>query len=125
VSDRAALEMLINRHIVAWAKPRIHAKLLWDKLEPGKLSKQLAPAGVDEVGAVGEEVVPALLERLEKDNDMRMCPGGRMMDADRAVLNELVLKRGRVWNVATRDYDMRAERADFPQRVERLCRGAE
>jgi len=122
-SDRAALAMLIDRHIMIYAKPHINAKLLWDKLEPGHFSRQLAPAGVDEAGAVGEEEIPVLLERFEKDSERRMCPGGRMKDADRAVLNALILKRGRVWQVDKRDYEMRPDWADYPRRVERLCRG--
>jgi hypothetical protein len=121
--DRAALATLIERHIRTYGQPRIHAKLFWDKLEPGRFSRLLAPAGVNEVGAVSEEVIPALLERLEKDSAKRMCPGGAMMDADRAVLTALILKRGRLWNVDKRDYEMRPDWADFPQRVGGLCRG--
>jgi len=121
-SDRTALAMLIDRHIAAYAKPHINAKLLWDKLEPGRFSKHLAPRGVDQAGAVGEEEIPVLLERLEQDSGTRMCPGGRMMDADRAVLTALILKRGRVWNVNKRDYEMRPDWVDYAPRVERLCR---
>ena len=41
-----------------------------------------------------------LLVRLEKDGGARLCPGGRMMDADRAVLKELVLAKVRVYDEA-------------------------
>lgn len=120
--DRFALMSLLERHLVAYAKPRINSKLLWDRLEPGNFSGQLAPAGVEDVGAVGEEVIVTLLDRLEKDTQARMCPGGQMMDADRALLHALVLKHGRRWNADKRDYEMRPEWVDYPQRVERLCR---
>jgi hypothetical protein len=43
-------------------------------------------------------VIPLLLERLEEYGETRLCPGGQMMDADRAVLNQLVLAK-------VRDYD--------------------
>jgi hypothetical protein len=98
--DRTVLRSLIERHFAGYATPNIKTKLLWDALEPGRFSRQLAPAGVNEVGAVDEEVLPLLLERLEKYGDVRLCPGGRMMDADRAVLNELVLAKVRVYDAA-------------------------
>ena len=98
--DRTVLRTLTERHFAGYAIPNIKTKLLWDALEPGSFSRQLAPAGVDEVGAVDEEVLPLLLERLEKHGEPRLCPGGRMMDADRAVLNELVLAKVRVYDAA-------------------------
>jgi hypothetical protein len=98
--DRTTLRTLIERHFAGYAIPNIKTKLLWDALEPGDFSRQLAPAGVHEVGAVDEEVLPLLLERLEKDGEVRVCPGGRMRDADRAVLNELVLAKVRVYDAA-------------------------
>lgn len=122
-ADRAALRALVDRHFLRYAVPNIRAELLWDTLEPGGFSRQLAPKGVDEAGAVGEEVIPVLLEQLEKHGEARLCPGGRMMDADRAVLNALVLKKGRVWNVAKQAYEMRPDWDSYQARVERLCRG--
>ncbi len=98
--DRTALRTLVERQFAGYATPNIKTKLLWDALEPGSFSRQLTPAGVDEVGAVDEEVLPLLLERLEKYGEARLCPGGRMMDADRAVLNELVLAKVRVYDAA-------------------------
>ena len=77
-----------------------NAKLIWDALEPGGFSRQLAPHGLNEQGVVSEEVIPLLLERLEKYGEARLCPGGRMMDADRAVLNELVLANVRKYDEA-------------------------
>lgn len=121
--DHAALRTLMNRHFLRYAVPNIRAKLLWDALEPGGFSRQLAPKGVSEVGEVNEEVIPVLLERIEKSGEARLCPGGRMMDADRAVLNALVLAKGRVWNVATRAYEMRPQWDNYQRRVERLCPG--
>ena len=118
--DRAALHLLMSP---SYALPHTRAKLLWDALEPGGFSRQLAPRGVGEAGAVDEEVIPVLLERLEKHAQARLCPGGRMMDADRAVLNALVLAKGRVWNVEKRAYEMRTQWVGYPERVERLCRG--
>jgi hypothetical protein len=93
--DRTVLRTVIERHFAGYAIPNIRTKLLWDALEPGSFSRQLAPAGVNDVGAVDEEVFPLLLERLEKYGDARVCPGGRLIDADRAVLNELVLAKTR------------------------------
>ena len=98
--DRTVLRTLIERHFAAYAIPNIRTKLLWDALKPGSFSRQLAPAGVNEVGAVDEEVLPLLLERLEKYGDARVCPGGRMVDADRAVLSELVLAKVRFFDEA-------------------------
>lgn len=121
--DRAALRTFMERHFLGFAVPNIRAKLIWDALEPGRFSKELAPRGVDEPGVVGEEVIPVLLDRLEKYGDARVCPGGRMMDADRGVLHKLVLAKGRVWNVATRAYEMRQDWDGYPRRVERLCPG--
>jgi hypothetical protein len=95
--DRTALRKLIERHFYA---PSIRAKLIWDALEPGGFSRQLAPHGLNEQGVVSEEVIPLLLERLEKYGEARLCPGGRMMDADRAVLNELVLANVRKYDEA-------------------------
>jgi hypothetical protein len=121
-SDRAALRTLTTQHY--YASPNTRAKLLWDALEPGSFSRQLTPrGGVHEVGTVDEEVIPVLLERLEKYGAARLCPGGRMMDADRAVLNALVVAKGRVWNVATRAHEMSPQWESYQRRVERLCRG--
>ena len=117
--DRAALRALTTRHY--YAPPNTRAKLLWDALEPGAFAKQLAPRGVNETGPVDEEVLPVLLERLEKNGAVRLCPGGRMMDADRAVLQALVLAKGRVWSVEKHDYEIRAQWDGYPRRVERLC----
>lgn len=119
--DRAALRTLTTRHY--YAPPNTQAKLIWDVLEPGSFSRQLAPAGVNESGTVGEEVVPVLLDRLEKHAAGRLCPGGRMMDADRAVLNAVILKHGPVWSVERRAHEMRPEWESYRQRVERLCPG--
>ena len=117
--DRAALRALTTQHY--YAPPNTRAKLLWDALEPGAFSKQLAPRGVNETGPVDEEVLPVLLERLEKHAAVRLCPGGRMMDADRAVLHALVLAKGRVWSVEKHDYEVRPLWDSYPRRVERLC----
>jgi hypothetical protein len=121
-SDRAALAILVDRNLMTYARPNIEAKLIWDRLQPGEVARQLAPAGVDEVGAIGGEQLPALLDHLEQDGGRRLCPDGRMGEADRAVLRELVVARGRQWNVEKQDYVMRSEWADFPRRVEQLCR---
>ena len=99
-SDRTVLRTLIERHLAGYAIPNIRTKLLWDALKPGSFSRQLAPAGVNEVGAVDEEVLALLLERLERYGDARVCPGGRMMDADRALLSQLVLAKVRFFDEA-------------------------
>lgn len=96
--DRVALQTLSERHFSGYAIPNIHTKLVWDALEPGAFFRQLAPHGLNEQGVVGEEVIPLLLDRLEAYGGARLCPGGRMMDADRAVLDQLVLAK-------VRDYD--------------------
>lgn len=119
--DRAALHTLMQGHFAGFAVPNIRAKLVWDALEPGRFSRQLAPKGVDDAGALGEEAIPVLLDRLEKHGAARLCPGGRMTDADRAALNALVVAKGRTWNVATRAYEMRPDWEGYPTRVERLC----
>lgn len=117
--DQVALRALTTEHY--YAPPNTRAKLLWDALEPGAFSRQLAPRGVKETGPVDEEVLPVLLERLEKYAAARLCPGGRMMDADRAVLHALVLAKGRVWSVAKHDYEIRPLWDSYPRRVEQLC----
>ena len=99
-SDRSVLRTMIERHLAGYAIPNIRTKLLWDVLKPGSFARLLAPAGVNEVGTVDDEVLPLLLERLEKYGDARVCPGGRMMDADRAVLSELVLAKVRLFDEA-------------------------
>ena len=114
--DRAALQELMERYLWQFAGPHIRAKLLWDALEPGGFSR-LDPVGVS------EEMIPVLLERLEKDGNARICPGGRMLDTDRAALTALVLDKGRVWSVEKQAYEMRAGWDSYPQRVERLCQG--
>jgi len=123
--DRTALQTLMERFFRRYAVRNIRAKLVWDALEPGGFSRQLAPNGIDEKGVVDEDAFPALLERLEKYGGLRLCPGGRMMDADRAVLNAVILKRGRVWNAEKRVYELRPEWDGYRRRVERLCRRPE
>ena len=98
--DRTVLRRLIERHFASYAIPNINTKLIWDALEPGDFSRQLAPHGLNEQGVVSEEVIPLLLVRIEKDGGARLCPGGRMMDADRAVLKELVLAKVRIFDEA-------------------------
>lgn len=125
--DRTVLRTLIERHFAGYAIPNIKTKLLWDALKPGSFSRQLAPAGVNEVGAVDEEVLPLLLERLEKYGDARVCPGGRMMDADRAVLSELVLAKVRFFDearkrelgseLAAKKEDLEMSEAPLPYRL--------
>lgn len=121
--DRAAVRTLLQRYFqLRYAVPNIRAKLVWDALEAGGFSRLLAPNGTNERSVVGEEVIPALLERFEKYGGLRLCPGGRMMDADRAVLNAVILKYGRVWNGEKRVYEMRPEWEGYRRRVQRLCR---
>jgi len=91
--DRTALRTLIERYFFWYATLNVRTKLIWDALEPGKFSRQLAPYGLNERGVVSEEIIPLLLVRLEKDGGARLCPGGQMMDADRAILKELVLAK--------------------------------
>ena len=130
--DRMALRTLIERHFAGWATPNVNTKLIWDALEPGGLSRQLAPHGLNEQGVVSEEVIPLLLVRLEKDGGARLCPGGRMMDADRAVLKELVLAKVRVYDEAKKrelqaELDAKkrdAEMADAPAPYRLIWRGA-
>ncbi len=98
--DRTVLRTLVERHFAGYAIRNIHTKLIWDALEPGAFSRQLAPHGLNERGVVNEEVIPLLLERLEAYGEARLCPGGRMMDADRAVLNQLVLAKVRHYDEA-------------------------
>lgn len=122
-SDRVALRTLIEGNFSVYASPNAKAKLIWDALEPGGFARQLVPIGINERGVVSEEVVPALLERLEKHGDPRLCPGGRMVDADRAVLIAVILKHGRVWNTEKRADEMHPDWDGYRRRVERLCRG--
>lgn len=92
-ADRTVMRILIERHLARYAIPKIKAKLIWDALEPGRFAKQLAPNGPNEQGVADDEVIPLLLERLEAHAGSRLCPDGRMMEADRALLGELVLAR--------------------------------
>ena len=121
--DAAALKTLLDQHFAGLAGQRIRAKLLWDALEPGRFARQLAPSGVRENNTVDEEVLAVLLERLEKYAPARLCPGGTMMEADRAVLRALVEAKGPVWSVDQRQHLIRPEWATHRERVERLCRG--
>jgi hypothetical protein len=98
--DRTVLRTLIERRFAGYATPKFNAKLIWDALEPGNFSRQLAPRGLNEPGVVSEEVIPLLLERLEEHGEARLCPGGRMMDADRAVLTQLVQTKARDYDEA-------------------------
>ncbi|HUP90937.1 MAG TPA: hypothetical protein VM074_01720 [Solimonas sp.] len=93
VSDRTVLQALVERHFTGNAIPNIQTKLIWDALEPGDFARQLAPHGLNEQGVVSEELIPLLLDRLEEYGEVRLCPGGLMMDADRAVLSQLVLAK--------------------------------
>lgn len=106
--DRAALRTLMDRHLTRYAVPNIRGKLLWDTLEPGGFSAMLVPE------RVSEEAIPVLVVRLEKHGEARLCPGGRMIDADRAALNALLLAKGQ-------PYGMRPPWNDYQRRVERLC----
>ncbi|MNN42603.1 hypothetical protein D3C81_1567970 [compost metagenome] len=106
--DRTLLRTLIERHFAGYAIPNINTKLIWDALEPGDFARQLAPHGLNEQGVVSEEVIPLLLDRLEEHGEARLCPGGRMMDADRAVLNQLVLAKVRDYDEAMKR-ELRAE----------------
>jgi len=126
--DRTALQALMERHFVIYAVPHIRARLLWDTLEPGEFSRLLW--GPHEPGdfsgtipRVSEEEIPVLLERLEKQGEARFCPGGRMLDADRAALNALIQKMGRIWISEKRDYEMRPDWASYQRRVDELCSG--
>jgi hypothetical protein len=121
--DRSVLRTLMERYFQGYTVPNIRAKLIWDALEPGGFPRQLVPIGISEPGVVSEEVIPALLERLEKYGEPRLCPGGRMVDADRAVLNAVIQKHGRVWNVEKRVDEMHPDWDGYRRRVERLCRG--
>ena len=67
---------------------------------PAAFPGKLAPHGLNEQGVVSEEVIPLLLERLEAHGKARLCPEGRMLDADRAVLNQLVLAKVRHYDEA-------------------------
>jgi hypothetical protein len=122
-ADSAALRTLTEQHFRPLALPHVRAKLLWDALEPGAFASQLAPHGLTEMGVVSEEVISVLVERLEKYGDGRLCPGGRMLDADRALLKALIQEKGRVWNVTTRSYEMRPDWDAYEEQVDRLCRG--
>ena len=126
-ADRTALRTLAERHFAVYAIPNIRSKLLWDALEPGSFSRQLAPAGVNEVGAVDDEVLSLLLERLEKNGGARVCPGGRMADADRAVLTQLVQakvqlfdearKRESAGALSAKEDELMMAEAPFPYRL--------
>ncbi len=107
--DRAALDTLVQRHFVGFAVPRVRVKLVWDSLEPGHFAGKLDPR------AVSEEGVPVLLERLAKGGS-RLCPGGRMQDADRAALNELL-------SGMAQTFSMRPPWDEYLRRGERVCSG--
>ena len=125
--DRAALRTLIERDFAGYAVPNIRVKLIWDALEPGAFSKQLAPRGLNEPGVVSEELIPVLLERLEKYSPVRLCPAGRMLDADRILLNRLVLAKVGAYDEAKKrelDAELEAKKleiemseAPFPYRL--------
>ena len=106
--DRGALQTLVERHFVGYAITGIETKLLWDALEPGNFSRLLAPFGPTEQGVVSAELIPGLLERLEKYAEPRLCPGGQMVDADRAVLSALVLLKAGDYDAA-RERELQAE----------------
>jgi len=111
-SDRAALLALTEQYFSRYAVAHVRAKLLFDALEAGSLAASLDPA------LISEETVPVLLERLEQDGEARLCPGGRMLDTDRAALRALVLAKG-----IDNYHEMRPTWAEYLQRSERLCSG--
>jgi len=115
--DRTALRTLIERYYAGYAILNVRTKLIWDALEPGEFSRQLAPHGLDGQGVVSEEVIPLLLVRLEEYGEVRLCPGGRMMDADRAILKELVLAK-------VSDYD-EAKKREYKAELAEQKRDAE
>ena len=104
--DRTALLTLVERYFFWYAALNVRTKLIWDALEPGDFARQLAPYGLNERGVVSEEIIPLLLVRLEKDGGARLCPDGQMMDADRAILKELVLAKARFYQEA-RERDLK------------------
>jgi len=106
--DRAALRTLMERDFAGYAVPNIRVKLIWDGLEPGAFSRQLAPLGLNEPGVISEELIPVLLERLEKYGPVRLCPDGRMLDADRLLLNQLILAKVRAYGEA-KERELRSE----------------
>lgn len=126
-SDRVALRMLMDRRFAHYAVANIRARLVWDALVPGSFSTTIRPR------QVSEDAIPALLDRFEKYGDGRICPDGRMADADRAALNALLLAKARGTD-SNADYalllakgagstrDVRPPWDDFLRRVERLCR---
>ena len=107
-ADRTVMRTLIERYLGMYAIPKIKAKLIWDALEPGRFARQLAPNGLNEPGIADDEVIPLLLARLETHAGSRLCPDGRMMEADRALLDELVLARVRSQDEA-RKRELQAE----------------
>ena len=100
--DRTVLQTLLDGHFAGYATPNIRTKLIWDALEPGAFARQLAPNGLHEEGVIGDvdEVIPRLLVRLEQDTSGRLCPGGQMIDADRAILREFVLEKVKIYGEA-------------------------
>ena len=114
--DRSVLQTLLDGHFVGYATPNVRTKLIWDALEPGAFARQLAPNGLHEQGVISdiEEVIPRLLVRLEKDSSGRLCPGGQMMDADRAILREFVLEKVKIYGEA------RAREARSEQEAKKL-----
>lgn len=123
-SDRAALVQLTSRHLQFFSKPAIDARMLWDRLEPGNFTNVLMAGGELNPNVAPAETIPPLLERFEKYAEPRMCPDGRMLDQDRATLLKLVEKRGETWSTETRKHSLRSDWAEFPARIERLCRRA-
>ena len=121
--DQAQLRTLMDRHFSSHAAPGIRAKLVWDALEPGRFARYLPPEEDGAAGRVPEQSIPLLLERLEKPGAARLCPGGRMLEEDRAALHAMVRKRGRAWSTDTRTEELRADWRDFPARIDRLCGG--
>lgn len=110
--DRAALQKLVDTHLLGYAVPHIRAKLLWDALEPGTFSQQLVPT------QVLEETIPVLLDRFEKHGAARFCPAGRMNAADRAAWLKLVRDRAQA-------FQFRPPWNEYLKRAEAICPGAE
>ena len=80
--------------------PHIETKLVWDTLEAGHVGDRLANGPFADLLLTGRNgpdttfrLLPDLLESyIEKDASRRLCPGGRMLEEDRAALDSLYAK---------------------------------
>jgi hypothetical protein len=143
-SDRDALFAAVAETVHhGYARyPHIETKLVWDTLDAGHVGDRLAQGTLADLFLTGRNgpdvsfrLLPDLVAYIEKDASRRLCPGGRMLEEDRAALDSLYANGEENAKAAQatmqRDYGPNYRRPDqvdevelwrsFRQRVANVC----